>query len=33
MRLTLRGKVVIAILWTTGAFILANILPFWWTKF
>jgi hypothetical protein len=33
MRLTVRGKVVAGIVWVAGAWTLADVLPFWWTKF
>jgi hypothetical protein len=31
--LTKRGKIVVAILWVSLAWVAAWVLPFWWTKF
>lgn len=32
MRLTTRGKVVIAVAWCATAWTLASVLPYWWTR-
>lgn len=32
-RLTGRGRVVLAVMWLMVAWVLASVLPFWWTKF